>query len=256
MPNEEEMTLSPEVSTIDRREMIRRVGFLLGGLTFVGGSSLLTACQNRDQKVVQSGDQAATGQFSKADMDFLDEVADTMLPTTKTPGAKAAGVGPFMAVMVTDCYEPKDQKIFRDGMKQLDDACRKANNVSFMQATPQQRLSLLETLDKEQKTYTDAVDAARRKKSDTTSTTAAKKAEAHLPDQRKEAGLGSDVGTATAITADSPPHYFRMMKELALLGYFTSEIGCTQAQRYIESPGRYDPCVPYKPGDKAWAPHA
>jgi hypothetical protein len=47
-----------------------------------------------------------------------------------------------------------------------------------------------------------------------------------------------------------------MMKELALLGYFTSEIGMTQAQRYAETPGRYDPCVPYKPGDKAWAPHA
>ena len=59
-----------------------------------------------------------------------------------------------------------------------------------------------------------------------------------------------------AITADTPAHYFRMMKELALLGYFTSEIGCTQAQRYVESPGRYDPCVPYTPGEKAWAPHA
>jgi hypothetical protein len=47
-----------------------------------------------------------------------------------------------------------------------------------------------------------------------------------------------------------------MMKELTMLGYFTSEIGCKQAQRYAETPGRYDPCVPYKKGDKAWAPHA
>jgi hypothetical protein len=47
-----------------------------------------------------------------------------------------------------------------------------------------------------------------------------------------------------------------MMKELALLGYFTSEIGMTQAQRYIESPGHYDPCVPYKVGEKSWASHA
>ena len=234
----------------------RRVGLFLGGVTFVGGSSLLAACQ-KDQRVVQAGD--AVGQFSAADMDFLDEVAETILPETKTPGAKAAKVGPFMAVMVTDCYDAKEQKIFRDGMKQLDDACRKANNVSFMQATPQQRLALLETLDKEQKTYTDAVEAARRKKksaSDTTTTTTAKKAESHLEEPRKEAGIGSDVGAATAITADSPTHYFRMMKELTLLGYFTSEIGCTKAQRYAETPGKYDPCVPYKPGDKAWAPHA
>jgi hypothetical protein len=161
-----------------------------------------------------------------------------------------------MALMVTDCYYPKDQKIFRDGMQKIEDACKKANNVSFVSATPQQRLALLEAIDKEAKTYSDAVEAARRKKSDTTTTTAAKKAEAHLPDERKEAGIGSDAGPATAITADSPPHYFRMMKELTMLGYFTSEIGMTKAQRYAETPGKYDPCVPYKPGDKAWAPHA
>jgi hypothetical protein len=47
-----------------------------------------------------------------------------------------------------------------------------------------------------------------------------------------------------------------MMKELALLGYFTSEIGCTKAMRYVESPGRFDPCAPYTPGETAWAPHA
>jgi hypothetical protein len=36
---------------------------------------------------------------------------------------------------------------------------------------------------------------------------------------------------------EDPTHYFRIMKELALLGFFTSEIGCTQAMRYTESPG-------------------
>jgi len=51
-------------------------------------------------------------------------------------------------------------------------------------------------------------------------------------------------------------HPFRMLKELTLLGYFTSEIGCTVAQRYIESPGRFDPCVPYRPGERNWADHA
>ena len=53
-----------------------------------------------------------------------------------------------------------------------------------------------------------------------------------------------------------PTHYFRMLKELTLLGYFTSEIGYTQAMRYAETPGRYDPCAPYADGEKAWAEHA
>lgn len=49
------------------------------------------------------------------------------------------------------------------------------------------------------------------------------------------------------------PHYINMLKDLTVLGYFTSEIGATQALRYIETPGRYDPCVDYKKGDKAFA---
>lgn len=55
---------------------------------------------------------------------------------------------------------------------------------------------------------------------------------------------------------DEPVHYFRMLKELTLSGYFTSEIGYYRAMRYVETPGRFDPCVPYAVGDRAWAPHA
>jgi hypothetical protein len=51
---------------------------------------------------------------------------------------------------------------------------------------------------------------------------------------------------------DDPSHYFRMMKELTLLGYFSSELGCTQAVKYIEVPGAYHGDVPYKKGDRAW----
>ncbi len=48
------------------------------------------------------------------------------------------------------------------------------------------------------------------------------------------------------------PHFFKMMKQLTILGYFTSEIGVTQAMRYDPAPGSYDGCVQYRDGDKAW----
>jgi hypothetical protein len=150
---------------------------------------------------------AQVGSFTAQDIAFLDEVAETILPETKTPGAKAAHVGAFMALMVTDTYEDREQAIFRDGMRSL-------NEASFLTATPAQRLALLERLDREQKAYMDA----------------------------RERG--------------APAHYFRLMKELTLLGYFTSEIGCTQAMRYAETPGGFEPCVPYRPGETAWAAHA
>lgn len=224
---------------IDRREAIRRVSILLGGVTLVGGDALLAGC-GRDVPVA-----VPIGSFSVQDIGFLDEIAEAILPETDTPGAKAARTGAFMALMVTDSYDAEEQEIFRAGIRAIDQACRTAHGVPFMDATPEQRLALLEEIDREQKTHSDARREELRRKS-----------LAYLSDQRQEAAPDADVGAAAAITTDPPPHYFRMMKELALLGYFTSEIGCTEAQRYTEAPGRFDPCVPYEPGEKAWAPHA
>lgn len=51
----------------------------------------------------------------------------------------------------------------------------------------------------------------------------------------------------------SKTHYFKMMKQLTVLGYFSSQPGAAEALRYVPIPGRYDGCVPYKKGEKAWA---
>lgn len=194
-----------EVQGIDRREAIRRVTALLGGVVYVGHSDLLTAIEHAHARAATS--HAQVGRFTAQDVALLDEVADTILPATRTPGAKAAHVGPFMALMVTDTYDEGQQAVFRDGIRKLSEA-------SFMTKTPAERLALLEQLDREQKTYMDSR------------------------------------------AQGAPPHYFRQMKELTLLGYFTSEIGCTQAMRYRETPGRFDPCTPYTPGETTWAGHA
>lgn len=241
---------------IDRREAVRRVTALLGGVALVGGNALLTGCREDRE---EGGEVGAEGQpFTQEEIAFLDEIADTILPETSTPGAKAAGVGPFMALMVTDTYYPPEQQTFREGMRRVEEQCQEMHRVGFMQATPQQRLTLLEQLDREQKTEMDRragraaapTESAPAQPEDSTS------GEAYLPDQRQEEAGTGDVGGAAAITADAPPHYFRMMKELALLGYFTSEIGYNQAMRYVEAPGRFDPCLPYTEGEPAWAPHA
>ena len=267
----DELTDRDPVTVIDRREAVRRVSALLGGVAFVGGSSLLAACQREREKPPAASTpaapavQAPIGEFTTQDIALLDEIADTILPTTSTPGAKAAKTGAFMALMVTDTYKAKNRKIFRDGLVTLDAECRKANTVDFITATPAQRLALLERLDREQKAHTDARTAASKARTRAGATKPTKssrsadstEAERFLPDQRKTAAVGTETSAAAAaVTADTPAHYFRMMKELAMLGYFTSEIGCKQAQRYVESPGRYDPCVPYTPGQKAWAGHA
>jgi hypothetical protein len=212
-------------TTLTRREVIRNVTAMLGGTALIGGDRLFAFSFAAGE--LETAAMQGTGQFTAAEIALLDEIAETILPETSTPGAKAAKTGAFMAVMVTDNYSERDRRVFREGMSQVDAECRAMHGTTFMQATPAQRLVLLEKLDREQKT--------------------AMEERADAPRSRAPAASTPD---------DQPAHYFRMMKELTLLGYFTSEIGYTKAMRYIESPGRLDPCVPHTPGDKAWASHA
>jgi hypothetical protein len=230
-----------ESEMITRREAVLRVTAMLGGIALIGGSSLITGCRAENAGPTAGADST----YTPDDVASLDEVAETILPQTSTPGAKAAKTGAFMAMMVRDSYYPKDRKIFREGMGKIDDATQKAYKTTFMKATPEQRLAVLTDIDKERKAIDDARNEARRKRT-----------LENLTEQKQGQTQGAQTGPANAATENPPNHYFRMMKELALLGYFTSEIGCTQAQQYIETPGRYDPCAPYKPGEKAWASHA
>ena len=49
------------------------------------------------------------------------------------------------------------------------------------------------------------------------------------------------------------PHWFRTIKELTVVGYYTSEIGATQELRHVGVPGRFDACVPVEQIGRTWA---
>jgi hypothetical protein len=205
---------------MNRRDAIGKVALLMGGAV-IGAEFFISGCKSPSAQV--------SDLFDTDHVAFLNEVADTILPTTSSPGAKAANVGQFMAVMVRDCYTPADQKTFLEGLTKLDDAGKKQYSSKFLDLTPAQRTDLLTALDKEQKAFT----ADRNKK--------------------LEADRVAHKGEENYKEPELPNHYFRMMKQLTLLGYFTSEIGATKALRYIAVPGHYDGNLPYKKGDKAWA---
>jgi hypothetical protein len=186
---------------MNRRDAISRVALILGG-TIVGAEVFLAGCKPKPE---------AFSLFEDYDVYLLDEIAETILPATDTPGAKEAKVGEFMTRIVRDCYEEMNQVIFLGGMKKIDEESFLKYGATFLKITPEQRLELLSGIDEEQKLYT----------------------EEKAP--------------------EAPPHYFRLMKELTLWGFFTSEAGATKVLRYLEVPGKFDGCAPYEKGEKAWA---
>lgn len=188
---------------MNRRDALERVALILGG-TIVGGSAFLQGCKS-------SSTASAAFALTPDQIAFMDEVAETIIPTTNTPGAKAAKVGAFMNVMVADCYEEKDQKLFVEGIGMIETSAKSMYNKGFMDLSADQRSALLNQVNKELKAYNDT----------------------------KKDG--------------DPNHYFGLMKQLTLLGYFTSEVGATQALRYVAVPGKYEGCIPYAKGDRAWA---
>ncbi len=211
---------------MDRRELLKMVALLTGGAV-IGGEFFLSGCK--------SGASTEAG-FTASNIALLDEVGETIIPAGKTPGAKAAQVGEFMKVMVNDCYTPAQQTVFTKGIDQLNEASKKAYSKSFMEATPQQRHDLLVSLEKEAKEYNKKMDDEDKPK--------------------REAFNKTNDMLAWKDQKEFEPaskHYYTMMKQLTLLGFFSSKTGMTETLRHVPVPGKYDGEFPYAKGDKAWA---
>ena len=194
---------------MERRELLKQIALLTGGLV-IGGELFLSGCKTTAK---------ADAGFSAASISLLDEVGETIIPATATPGAKAAQVGEFMKIFVTDCYTAEEQAAFTKGILQLEEASDKMHKKSFMDCDANQRKDVLISLEKEAKAFNEKGKAANEGK--------------------KENKL--------------PLHYYTMMKQLTLFGFFTSKTGATETLRHIQVPGKYDGAYPYKKGDKAWA---
>ena len=204
---------------MERRELLKLIA-LVTGSALIGGDVFLSGCKNPAK---QNGPL-----LSASNVATLDEIGDTIIPTTDTPGAKATAIGTFMNTYVTDCYRPDAQAAITEGLKLLDDTCNKQFSKSFVELDSEQRNEILTALEAEAKAFNNTLNEKEKPSRDA----------ARL--QMKE------------FTPQSK-HYYTLIKQMTLLGYFTSEIGQKQALRFLPVPGKYDGAYPYKKTDKAWA---
>ena len=81
---------------------------LKAGAALFASSGILVACRTG---------RASSGVLSDEDQVLAEEIADTVLPTTAgSPGAKAAGTGAAMNLILSDCYKPAEQRAVREGL--------------------------------------------------------------------------------------------------------------------------------------------
>lgn len=151
--------------------------------------------------------------FSKEDGLSMAEIAECILPRTDTPGAQDVFVHEFVDLFANDCLTAELRQPFRDGFAKLLADCQQANGKPFIECSPEERLAFLNAQDKV------AVEFA-----------------------KANPGL-------------EPEEYpfFMTLKQLVLLGYFTSEKVGTEVLGYLPVPGKYEPCMPYVEGTPIWA---
>gem|GEM_PF-16282 len=213
------------LNSMNRRDALMRVAALVGTTV-----SLPALADTLEASAIR---RATTGKpvFFTADQDAtVAELAETIIPTTKTPGAKAAKVNEIIDILVKDCYKEADQKQFLEGLAQTNKLSQDAYGKAFVQLDPAQRIEIVKKLEADAKQQRADMAKARAQN-------ASGQQDVQMPNEKRK----------------SATPFFTMMKDLTLTGYFTSEIGCTQALEYVAVPGRYEGCVPLKPGQKAWA---
>ena len=222
--------------TVTRREAIIKMALMMGAT--VVGPRLLAAdfghdssgntganAANPDGTATKSPPVDEHEKFTAEEIALLDEIGDTIIPATNVPGAKAVGIGSFMAMMVTDCYYKNERAAFREGLHRIPSAYETQYKETFVTGTPENRTTFLNTLDREQQAY-----SAKQK-------------------GRKKFIRENASAEESSESTGEIPHYFRIMKELTILGYFTSKVG-SDVLGWVEVPGRFDGNVPYAKGDK------
>jgi gluconate 2-dehydrogenase gamma chain len=154
--------------------------------------------------------------FSEEQGALVAEVAEIIIPRTDTPGAKDVGVPAFIDVMLKEVYPKKDQDRFIAGLKVFDDEAKRLHDKPFMKLATDERLELV---------------------------------------RRLHESAAAEERDMTVPPAQLERPFILMVRELTLLGFFTSQDGATKVLQHVTVPGAFQACVPLDQAGngKTWA---
>jgi glucoside 3-dehydrogenase (cytochrome c) hitch-hiker subunit len=147
-------------------------------------------------------------------------ITELIIPTTDTPGAIAAGVPDFIEMMVGEWYTGTEKTAFFQGLKDLDAWCQGEYGVLLLEASEAQRITCLEAFERR---------AAEQLKA-----------------------TGDTNGSAAKVDENAP--FFTSIRELVVVGYYTSEVGARQEHKWFRMSPEYDGDYPLASTDgRQWS---
>lgn len=236
--------MSESQRMISRRAALARAAYLLGGaISAPTLAGVLAGCERR-QGVEALQPQVLTAEQSE----MIAVLAEHILPTTDTPGARAAGVHEFIGVMVSEYYPEEERNRFLAGLGRVDAYARRAHGKPLLQLEEGQQLALVRAMN--HAAFRDPSAEALPEQQPVLQETDVETGRSDLESQRPASGgvMTNQQWDPEDVGRES---FFRMLKELTLVGYYTSEVGATQELR-LNPMGVWRGDIPYSEVGQAW----
>lgn len=131
--------MSEDVRKVDRRALLLGAVVLLGG---AGALSRFTGKSSRDAST--SGPGMNAEQFA-----LLEQVTETMIPTTDTPGAIAAGVPVFMRHMLAEWASSASRMELAEVLEGVEKHAWAKFGAAFVELPPERRYEVVRGFDEE-----------------------------------------------------------------------------------------------------------
>jgi|GEM_PF-209466 len=195
----------------DKRRLFKRREVLIALLVLVLGTSCLLFFKFFKRVQHRKADMTKLPMFREC----MEELAETIIPETDTPGAKSAGVADDVFQQVTNCLGEWDQAVFLQGLVELDEYCTRKFGRVFVACDGPRRLQTLNHFE-------------------------------------SVATFGGKFVVKVRNRLLGKP-FISLVKELCVISYCRSMLGATQALEYDPIPARYDACVAIKEKQRSWA---
>lgn len=195
---------------MNRNEFLKNTAATLGlAISASSMSAIFVSCANKaklDWKpVFLKPNQAAT----------IAEISETILPKTKTPGAKDMGVPQFIDKMVNDTFDKKGQKEFIKGLETFENECNSKFGKPFIDLSQKEREEFL------------------------------------MIQETENSRSGMSLWGINLEPNAAPATFYKKVKNLTLFGFYTSQNIGEKILAYDPVPGEYIACMPLN-GQNAW----
>jgi hypothetical protein len=200
-------------NSVSRRDAIKTMSIALGGA--VSASTIAGMFTPAAARAWTNAPTWAPGTLTAGQLEVVATMAEHIIPTTDTPGGRAAGVHRYVDALLTDYYSKREHDQFLAGLAKFEERAQAVNGAAFLSSAPAQQHAVMTEVD----TMTYARGAAR--------------------------------ATNAAETTDLR-FFFRRMKEVTLAGYYMSEVGATK-ELHVAPMGAYKGDIPYSSVGKTWA---